>query len=194
MDKSHPGFRGRQANSEWSPTTEHEVHWRETRALAFYLFIFLVVVKSTQLESGLYSSESTIPLGDMNISEGRLRVIMRKIKSSLPLLLPTEMKWKVQLSRGSMVSTMEAVREREREGTSQKRTTVKATALQYLEKAAQDKCTMWSVNKLKLPSPASCLRFPRSFLPRPILRNPSKSACKSTAQPHVCETARTSPM
>ena len=71
-----------------------------------------------------------------------MRVIMRKIKSSLPLLLPTEMKWKVQLSRGSMVSTMEAVREREREGTSQKRTTVKATALQYLEKAAQDKCTM----------------------------------------------------
>lgn len=51
----------------------------------------------------------------MNSSDGRLTVIMRKRKSSLPLLLPTEMKWKVQLSRGSMVSPMEAVRERERE-------------------------------------------------------------------------------
>lgn len=40
-------------------------------------------------------------------------VIIIKRKRSLPLLLPTEMKWEVQLRRGGRVSTTEAARERE---------------------------------------------------------------------------------
>lgn len=64
---------------------------------------------------------------------------------------------KVQLSRGSMVSTMEAAREREKAGRVKHQhsadtqrnvthitqsTAVLATTVQYLEKAAQNKCTV----------------------------------------------------
>lgn len=71
MQKAHPQFRGRQANTESSPNTEREVHWREMIALAFYFYsYFSVVVKIINFSSGLYS-ESTILIYNLDCIQNR---------------------------------------------------------------------------------------------------------------------------